>query len=298
MGPTFVCIGAQRSGTTWLDAHLRRHPRIWMPPVKELHFLERQTLAPMILPRPTWDQRGLRLRFTTAKRVRYAASHLRQPRHIPWVLRYLLLPRVLRSYPWLFMPGKEQISGEVTPAYAWLGVHAIRQLHALLPDLKLIYLLRDPVDRIWSQIAMNVGKNPSLVTDINDDHALHTFVVDTFATYLKHSNYLMNLGHWELLYKSEQIYIGFFEQIVHDPETLLHSIFQFLDVDDVSGQLSEDLHKPRNTWKFRAMPPQTKQWLTQQLMPEYEGLHTRFANAYTGAWLERARNILAHGEPM
>ena len=34
----FVCIGAQRAGTSWLFSCLRRHPEIWIPPTKELHF--------------------------------------------------------------------------------------------------------------------------------------------------------------------------------------------------------------------------------------------------------------------
>src|ERR1700759_3980060 len=36
--PDFLCIGAQKAGTSWLDRNLRRHPKLWLPPMKELQF--------------------------------------------------------------------------------------------------------------------------------------------------------------------------------------------------------------------------------------------------------------------
>lgn len=41
MLPDFLCLGAMRSGTTWLDNILRSHPRIWLPTRrKEVHFFD------------------------------------------------------------------------------------------------------------------------------------------------------------------------------------------------------------------------------------------------------------------
>jgi len=39
--PNFLVIGAPRCGTTWIDENLRRHPDIYMPPKKELHFFDK-----------------------------------------------------------------------------------------------------------------------------------------------------------------------------------------------------------------------------------------------------------------
>ena len=35
--PDFLCVGAQKGGTSWLYRQLEAHPDFWMPPVKELH---------------------------------------------------------------------------------------------------------------------------------------------------------------------------------------------------------------------------------------------------------------------
>ena len=39
-GPDFLCIGMSRSGTDWLRGHLRGHPDVWMPPIKEMTYFD------------------------------------------------------------------------------------------------------------------------------------------------------------------------------------------------------------------------------------------------------------------
>ena len=40
MYPDFIGIGAQKGGTSWLHTNLEKHPQIWLPPMKELHYLD------------------------------------------------------------------------------------------------------------------------------------------------------------------------------------------------------------------------------------------------------------------
>ena len=43
--PTFICIGAQKTGTTWLHKMLKKHPDVWIPKrPKEIHFFNREIL--------------------------------------------------------------------------------------------------------------------------------------------------------------------------------------------------------------------------------------------------------------
>ena len=55
--------------------------------------------------------------------------------------------------PWYarqFRPAGGRLAGEASPSYALLPVRTIRLIRDLLPDLKLIYLMRNPVPRAWS----------------------------------------------------------------------------------------------------------------------------------------------------
>ena len=47
-GPDFLCVGAQKAGTSWLYKQLSGHPDFWMPPWKELHYLNQPGHAPFI----------------------------------------------------------------------------------------------------------------------------------------------------------------------------------------------------------------------------------------------------------
>lgn len=290
--PTFVCIGAQRSGTTWLDAQLRLHPQIWMPPVKELHFLNARFVYPPITPRI--GKKGSSYQLMMDKRVRYALSHLREPHNIAWVMRYLFSPRLVRCYPWMFMPAKEQICGEVTPGYARMPSKKIRALHSIAPDMKMIYLIRDPVARIWANVSLMAAKKPTLI-DYANDWALHNHVVKTFFYYTQNTEYMQNLARWEACYPPEQFFFGFFEQVAEEPGTLLCDIYRFLGVDDSSRHVPATVRIRRNASNFRGIPPQTEHWITERMMPQYVGLHERFANSYTANWLQRAEAVLARG---
>src|SRR5512135_1033055 len=40
VSPDFLCVGAQKAGTSWLYRQLELHADFWMPPLKELHYLD------------------------------------------------------------------------------------------------------------------------------------------------------------------------------------------------------------------------------------------------------------------
>jgi hypothetical protein len=42
MLPNFLVIGAPRSGTTWIHENLLRHPQVYVPHVKEVHFFDQK----------------------------------------------------------------------------------------------------------------------------------------------------------------------------------------------------------------------------------------------------------------
>src|SRR5947209_20313956 len=55
--PDFLCVGAQKGGTSWLYRQLERHSDFWMPPVKELHYLNSLNRTRRFHPPRSRDQR-------------------------------------------------------------------------------------------------------------------------------------------------------------------------------------------------------------------------------------------------
>ncbi len=56
--PDFLCVGAQKGGTSWLYQQLASHPDFWMPPIKEVRYFDKLSRT-KASPRPR-DQRDVR----------------------------------------------------------------------------------------------------------------------------------------------------------------------------------------------------------------------------------------------
>ena len=129
--PDFIVIGAAKSGTTSLYFYLRQHPSIFMPAdIKEPGFF---CFAGM--PRP---------------------AHPPDNPH-PYFWNWAVTD--VNSYSALFEAATDkQIIGEATPEYLYLYEKTIANIKSCYgskaKDLKLIVILRDPVDRAWSHYSM------------------------------------------------------------------------------------------------------------------------------------------------
>jgi hypothetical protein len=291
MLPQFFVIGAQKSGTTWLDRNLRVHPEIWLPPEKEIHYFD--------LPRIPFvfcalaPNRGERHWVTTRIKSAYRKARA-QPQHAAWYARCYLAPRGDRWYASLFSPQAGQIAGEVAPQYAPLGDKMIARVHRLLPNIRLIYLLRNPIERMWSQVAMYHGQRfgrPGV--GAMDEGRILEFICK--PKYLRHSQYSLNLQAWERYYSPENILVRFFEEIRDQPEELLKAVFRFLGVEcsgqHISGLASEKVFANN----YPLIPESIARELARLLMGEIEALHRRFENPHTDQWLCQARELAGGG---
>lgn len=121
MKPNFLIIGAEKAGTTWLYDRLRRHPDIFMPGVKEIHYFNE--LNSNHQPRRNYEKHDLE----------WYTDHFRQREN-------------------------ETAVGESTPMYL-CDEQAPERIRTHLPDVRLIACLRHPTDRAYSHYWMARGKN-------------------------------------------------------------------------------------------------------------------------------------------
>lgn len=134
-----------------------------------------------------------------------------------------------------FAPARGRIKGEASPSYAILPLERIRLLRRLLPDLKLIYLMREPIARAWSHAKhsfrhkeANFGQCTTHLEAISEQEWCENF---SHEWPLANGDYLGQLRRWLTVFPREQVYVGFYESIRQAPEELLRDIFGFLGVD-------------------------------------------------------------------
>lgn len=278
--PDFIGIGAQKAGTTWLYHQIRKHPDVWLPPLKELHYFDRQEPKRLINNVFQNDSKG-----RTARTLFIRMLLLRQP---TWLFKFLFHNRQKTShYPSLFTPGIEDICGEITPAYGRLSFQEVQHVASIMPDCKVIYLVRNPVERAWSHINMfkRVRKIKASISEKNlPDYKLERMV--------KNSMPHTTLYNWESSFGSDKVFVGFFDQIKDDPQGFLSSIYSFLSIDTNYSENTKDLNIPQNKGDYDKMPLDVEQRLSKLFMSEIQEVHQRFNNPYTKEWLERANTII------
>lgn len=282
MFPDFLGIGAQKAGTTWLHENLSKQPEIWLPPVKELHFLDHDpaSLTARLIGRTSHRRLSRQHFFATA---RGALSRQASWSDVQGAYRLAYGRQSMEWYESLFPRTPGLVCGEICPGYARMSSERIRAIHERGPRTKIIYMLRDPIDRAWSALAMHFRKN-GIVVGVPETEIERRFASERSRA---HNEYTRNITAWTDVFPEEQIFFGFFEEIAEDPHRFLGRIFDFLDV---GGPIAAaDPYNRVNAGKGEVMPLPIKRVLAAALLPEAEFLNARFSNDYTRRWLEHAR---------
>ncbi len=276
--PDFLGIGAQKAGTTWLFHQLRSHPGLYLPPRKELHYFD--------IPKHklSW---GRVHDLLIELRGSWTQPMLDRPGLVAFLLYYYLAPRGDLWYAGLFAGAENRVRGEITPAYATLRRSTLRAIRALAPDLRFIFLLRDPIDRAWSQARMELSARELA----SDGACLNAFA--NRASQLR-SRYTQTLDVYGSVFGRDRIFVGFYDAICQEPTRLLHDIFAFLGVDAEYPLDPTVLSERFFCGRTEPLRPRLAVWLARSYHSELRLLEERLGER-PGAWLRRAERILQSG---
>jgi hypothetical protein len=283
--PDFLGIGAQRSGSTWFYENIKHHPEIWVPPLKEIHFFDHLGKRKIEI-RP--------YRRHLKRRIWAYSTGLFRPRYLnlAWDYHFFLGKRDFNWYKNIFLPEKGQIAGEVTPAYSTLSKEIVQKIYYINPKLKVIFLMRDPMERIWSSAIKGLARdrNKSAKFISNDDFMRKI----TAQSAILRGNYLRTLEIWESIFPSEQIHIDFMDEIRDNPKEVLLRAFNFLEVSADKKYIPVNVSQKKNStdgYKI-PIPPKIELHLARFYLPQLEMLSKRFGG-HTVKWLTHAKEILA-----
>lgn len=141
--------------------------------------------------------------------------------------------------------GQAQIYGESSPNYTnypcWQGV--AQRMFSIIPDAKLIYILRDPIKRMVSEY---IHQYASGIENRNYTEALGNF---NNNFYLGRSRYYLQLEQYFNYFPKTNILILTAEELVSSHEKTLQTIFSFLKVEDYS--LTSTYFKKLHQSKFK-----------------------------------------------
>ncbi|HYC00542.1 MAG TPA: sulfotransferase [Candidatus Limnocylindrales bacterium] len=205
--PDFLIIGPQRTGTTWLHANLREHPEIFLSEPKELYFFSR---------------------LKSRDSARFESDEL------DWYLSFFDEPlwhrlyrqwRTYRRHGRLYRP---LARGEATASYAAMDDDLIAEIAAISADVKIIMMVRDPVDRAWSHAKKDLVRNRGRRMADVADAEFQQFFADPYQ--LRCAQYEENLARWQAHFGAANVFVGSFDDVEGRPEELLARVTAFLGV--------------------------------------------------------------------
>jgi hypothetical protein len=268
--PRFLCIGAQKAGTSWLFARMAEHPKIWMPPVKELHYFD-HLFCPENRKWTHWH-----LKINSARSLRW---HVRGNNEIDWsFVAYLtdLVRKEVFTAKWyercFDRPGaKVKIPGDITPEYSTIPLEGVQFVHDNLPNVKIIYIIRDPVERALSQIRMNVERSK---VEPSEQVLLDMCDVPDISNRGDYKSYVSN---WESVFPAERLLIIPYGHIKKQPAQVMRSIEDLLGIEHHANY---KLHNREHSTQQIDIPDSVKEKLKTKFHAQYEFLRQRFGAAF------------------
>lgn len=208
--PNFLLLGAAKSGTSSVWNYLKQHPQIFMSNPKEPNFFvfEGTKLPPFSGPAPS--------------EVLY--QRLYQNTITDW-----------ESYQALFDGVSDEIAiGEASVRYLYFP-QAPEKIKKYIPDVKMIVMLRNPVDRLYSHYVMNIRH---LLEPLPLEEALkqeEERIQNNWGWdwhYTRVGMYAQQIERYLNYFQPEQLKILFYDDFRQDPLGVMKDIYHYLGVND------------------------------------------------------------------
>jgi len=198
--PNFLVIGAGKSGTTSLDYYLDQHPDIFMSPVKEPNFFGFE-LA---------NEEDFESNPTELNYYRQSVTKLED---------YLNLFEGVTN---------ETAIGEISNTYLY-HENAPLRIKKWVPNAKLIAILRQPAERLYSRF-LHLARDNRLPTQSFSDCLDKESIWWERNDLVKEGFYFRNLSKFYDHFPKEQIKVFLFDDLRNKSDDLVAEIFGFLGV--------------------------------------------------------------------
>lgn len=200
--PTFIIVGAAKSGTTALYEYLRQHPDIFMSPLKEPRF--------------------------------FAVEGEAEPFGGPFadIENSVSISSIEEYYACFKDVKSEKAIGEASTLYLY-HPKAPAGIQRYIPHAKLIAILRDPVERAYSGYLMHLMQKREVVSfeEALADEPRRKQENWIWGRYEEVGHYAEQLRRYISRFGRDQIRVYLYEDLKADAGTLVADVFRFLEVD-------------------------------------------------------------------
>ena len=240
--PSFLLIGAAKSGTTSFHEYLKQHPEIFVSRRKEPNYFAFQGRTPDF--RGPDDEHRRRFRGLE-KRLRVA--------------KYQESIVTAEGYQRLFArAGSAAAVGESSVSYMFIP-EAAGRIREALPEVALLALLRNPVDRAYSKFLQfrRDGLEPiadfAAALDAEEERVRRRWSPTWY--YRRRGLYFEQLERYFARFARERILVLLYDDFAADPAAVMRRTFAFLGV---AEGFTPDLSQRHNVSERKVWIPRSR----------------------------------------
>jgi hypothetical protein len=216
-----------------------------MPPLKELHYFDQLSRVPR----------------SSSPRCRDERDH----RFLESINSLSAKPYIdFEHYARLFEPKGPLLSGDISPNYSTLSNKVIRRIVGYFPKLKVIFLARDPVERVWSHLSMEVHYHQIEAFDVSDIDEVNRNLLRRGLLLRSYPSAVV--ARWKRYVHPDRFRIYFFDDLQRNPTELRRSILDFLGADP---------DKPASR-----MPADYNSWASMEKLPLTDKVRSHLAQFF------------------
>ncbi|MCC5953766.1 MAG: sulfotransferase [Acidimicrobiia bacterium] len=293
----FSVIGGQKCGTSWLADYLFAHPQVHHNLIKEMHFfdtwfapdetLDAAARSEAHVAKLTERVNSLRARAEeyrsrgTAKgdlraaemaaKARAVAVHAGGRREQLAMTSASNIDEGLKLYEHYFSRRntKGRWFGDCTPAYALLPPDGWRAMLSVYPEARLIFIMRDPVDRLWSAVRHHARSFPG----VDPVKELWRIIRDDQP--VGRSHYPRTFASLDEVVPSQQVLYLFYEELFDPEDTVaLRSVTDFLEIEPMHTDRSRRVNAGDGLTLSEEQAVATAKWIR----PVYDAVEQRMGH--------------------
>jgi len=252
--PDFIIFAEGRSGSTSLYEAMVEHPNIHRALQKEIYFFDAEF------------QRGVGW----------------YKHHFPFVWKKYLSTRI---------QGKKFLTGEATPRYC-INPHAPKRAYELIPKVKLIALLRNPIDRALSAYYLQLANGREKLSfedalkeeesrisgemeKMENDENYYSVNFIRYS-YLGRAIYVNGIKKWMNTFPKDQFFFQDSESFWKNPSITVNQIYEFLNLPKFQAKQ----YPHYNSRKYPPMKPETRKRLVEYFKPYNEKLYKLIGKSF------------------
>lgn len=244
-------VGAAKAGTTSLYNYLGEHPDVFFPLVKEPNFYSRAEAH-----NPT--------AYVNPKKGKFYHNKIIRDKKL-----YFSLYEGSQSF---------KIVGDASPSYLW-DLKTAQKIKADFPSTKIIILLRDPVQRAFSQFLMDLKdgnqQQPDFLKALKNDKKQKLHVWGRAHLYEELGLYYQQVKQYMDTFPKENVKILLYEEYITDTKKALLGILDFLDLDQSHintinhGKIHNPYMEPKNRYANVLLGLKKKTGVFKQWIPSF-----------------------------